>query len=336
MKRETQKVTRKYMYGLILISLFGLLSTSCSDDDHIENLPDPTDPIDNVASALEFNNLREDALSNHIEQTTFNAEDGVSFTTNDGADFEINPNCLYKDGELATGPVELTLIDLYEKGDMATTNKPTMGIKQNGDLAPLVTGGEFFVEVRQDGEMLDLECNFLIKVPVDLTGGIDPDMVLWNGIIDDDGDLTWDEVDEDEQAGVFAEGDFYRVFNGEFGWTNIDKFYSDPRPKTTLKVEVPEGYKMDNSAVYLSYDGEPNMLAKLDVFEEEGNYFSEHYGQIPIGIEAHLVFMTAEGDEWRYAIQGVTIAENDIYSFTLEETEVDEIENVIAAINDLP
>lgn len=335
MKRKTNKLTRKNMYGLILLALFGLLITSCSKDDGdgIEPLPDP---VDNVASALEFNNLRDDALNNHIEQTTFNAEDGIIFTSNDGAAFEISPNCLTRDGDLATGPVELTFIDLYEKGDMATTNKPTMGYKENGDKAPLVTGGEFFVEIRQDGELLDLGCNFRITVPVALTGGIDPDMVLWNGIIDDDGDLTWEEVDDDIQAGVFAEGDFYRVFNGEFGWTNIDKFYGDPRPKTTLKVEVPAGFKMENSAVYLSYDGEPHMLAKLDIFKENGNYFTEHYGQIPLGIEAHLVFLTAQDDEWRYAIKGVTIAENDVYSFTLEETEVDGIDNVIAAINNLP
>ncbi|PVW14213.1 hypothetical protein [Marixanthomonas spongiae] len=332
--KRTNKTIRTYGYRFMLLTLIGVFGISCS--------PESTVPVDDgslpytAGDPAVFNALRAEALTTHMEKETFNAEDGVQFTSNDGAEIQIFPNCLLKDGDVVTGQVELTFIDLYEKRDMATTNKPTMGLMQNGDKAPLVSGGEFFIEVRQDGDLLQMGCQYQLMVPGDNTGGTDPEMVLWNGLIDENGNLTWDEVEEEDNAQIYNEGGNYYVFAEAFGWTNIDRFYNDPRPKTTLLVDVPEGFDFDNSAVYLSYDGEANGLAHLDTFIAENGYFSEHYGQIPIGLEAHLIFMSADGDNWRYAIQGVTIAENEVYTFTIEDTQVDSFENVTAAINSLP
>jgi hypothetical protein len=284
----------------------------------------------------EVNAIKDDALAKHTEQTTFNAEDGVSFTSDDGATLNISPNCLLENGSPVTGEVELTFIDLYNKEDMMSTNKPTMGRMQNGDKKALISGGELSIEVRKDGSLLHMGCTYQLIVPTENTGGPDPEMTLWKGIIDQNGDLTWDEMDEGDNQELFVEGDNYFVFGDDFGWTNIDRFYNDPRPKTTMQVKVPEGFDFENSAVYLSYDGEPNTLAQLDTYDSGSKIFSEHYGQIPIGLEVHIIFATAEGDDWRYAIQGVTIADNQVYTFTMGETQVDTYENMVAAINALP
>ncbi len=332
MKNAVNKQMKPSFSTLILVCMLALLGLSCTKQD--------VDPItDNPflpPSASEFNNLQEIALTQHTESALFNAEDGFSFTSNDGAIINIPSNCLRQNGDLVTGEVELTFIDIYHRADMLPTNKPVMGLKPNGDKAMLITGGEFFVEVRKDGILLDSGCMFQLRVPGDLTGGTDPEMILWNGIIDEDGNLTWEELEPNNQGGIFDENGEYFVFRDEFGWTNIDKFYSDSRPKTTMQVKVPQGFDNLNSAVYLSYDGEPNALAQLDTFNSELGIFSEHYGQIPIGLEVHIIFATADGDNWRYAIKGVTIAENEIYEFSLEETEVDTFENMVTAINNLP
>lgn len=324
----------KLSFSTFILSGLLALTVSCSKDDA------NVDPIPNNSfvppSAVQFNNLREIALAFHTETAVFNAEDGISFISNDGAEIKISPNCLYKDGNAVTGPVELTFIDLYKKADMAVTNKPTMGLKQNGDKAPLISGGVFFVEVRQDGDLLEMGCSYHLIVPGENTGGFDSEMVLWNGIIDENGDLTWDEVDANSNTEIFGQGDTYHVFIDTFGWTNIDRFHNDPRPKTTLRVAVPEGFDFENSTVYLSYNEEPNCLAHLSSYDTQNGYFNEQYAQIPIGLEAHLIFLSAEGDDWRYATQGVTITENEIYTFTIEDTEVDTLENVLAAMEDLP
>ncbi|WP_313112659.1 hypothetical protein [Aequorivita sediminis] len=318
---------------LLLVSLLALLAIGCSKEEKVESIPD-------VAfvppSSAQFQGLREIALNDHTETVNFNAENGLSFTSNDGTVLNIPANCLTLNGNLVTGEVELSFVDIFESGDMLPTNKPTMGLNSNGDKAMLITGGEFFIEVTKDGVPLDSGCVLQLLVPGENTGGADPEMILWKGIIDEKGDLTWDEVEPGTHNELFTEGETYIVFLDEFGWTNIDKFYSDPRPKTTLKVKAPEGFNYDNSAVYLSYDGEPNALAQLDTFDEQAGLFSEHYGQIPIGLKVHIIFATAEGDNWRYAIQGVTIAENDVYVFNLEDTQVNTHENMVAAINNLP
>ncbi len=321
--------------GLILLGLVAVLGISCSTDDSFEPILE-TPFI--APSATEFNNLREIALALHTETAVFNAEEGIFFTSNDGATLNIYPNCLMLDGDMVTGEVELTFIDIYESQNMASTNKPTMGLKPNGDKAMLITGGEFFIEVRKDGVLLDSGCSFKLVVPGDNTGGVDSEMILWNGIIDDNGDLTWDPMDEEGEDGgqIYVEESSYFVFAHTFGWTNIDKFYHDERAKTTMSVKVPEDFNYANCAMYLSYDGEPNGLAQLDTFDAENGIFSEHYGQIPIGLEVHIIFVTADGDDYRYAIQGVTIAENEVYEITLEETEVGTYENWESAIEALP
>ena len=202
----------------------------------------------------------------------------------------------------------------------------------------LVSGGEFYINATQGGVALQTSCSMNMIVPAALTDGVDNTMTLWNGTLDEKGELAWREAKADAngangKGGVQGEGTNYYVTFGNFGWTNVDRFYSDPRPKTTILADAPDGYDNNNSAVYLSYDGEgTNALAKLDTYTAAG-LFSEHYGQIPIGLACHVIFVTEDNGQWRYAIKAVTVAAGDIYSFTLAETTVGTEAQLVAAIN---
>ena len=66
----------------------------------------------------------------------------------------------------------------------------------------------------------------------------------------------------------------FEILPGEWGWTNIDKFYSDPRPKTEIYAELPDGLGNTNTEVFISYDGESKALAQFDVWED--GRFTEH------------------------------------------------------------
>ena len=138
------------------------------------------------------------------------------------------------------------------------------------------------------------------------------------------------------QGGVFVEGGQYYAFLEQFGWSNIDRFYNDSRPKTLIKAQAPIGYNFTNSAMYLSYDGEDTGLASLDTYDGTLNLFSEHYGQIPIGLECHVIFATEDNGIWRYAIKAVTIIADDIISFNFSETALATEEEFIDIINALP
>ncbi len=263
-------------------------------------------------------------------------------------------------GDLASGEIEIELIEIFDKGSMLVTDMPSIGQRPSGEVAQLISGGEHYVGATQDGEELALNSSFQMTAPVDNTGGPDFDMTLFRAEVTDgvDADLddqaVWIEQGADPDTdggdgievvrgepgegatGEFA-GTYYSMISSQFGWSNIDRWYSDPRPKTTIHVDVPDGWDDTNSAVYLSYDGEPTALARMDTFDGATGYFSEHYGLIPIGLEVHLIFVTESEGDWSYAIQGTTIVDGHLTTFAsaddLIETDTD---GLVAAINALP
>ncbi|MBK6263650.1 hypothetical protein JKA74_01280 [Marivirga sp. S37H4] len=331
----------KHLFQWIILACITTMMACNNEDDGTAVIPD--DPTIEAPSKEDFSIMREDALNGIRQSASFNAGEGISFTSENGVVLNINADCLTLDDDNVTGEVELEFIELFDRGTMLSTNKPTMGITPEGGRSLLISGGEFYINATQNGQSLELSCgNMQLIVPADLSGGADQEMTLWSGIIDDDGNLAWEEDKfEDNPDGVggdrlFVEGDQYFAFVGDFGWTNVDRFHSDPRPKTTVQVEVPEGYDAENSAVYLSYDGEGNALAQLDTYDLNTGIFSEHYGMIPIGLEMHIIFITEEDGQWKYAIKGVVVEEDDIYTFTLDETTTGSEQDLNNAINALP
>src|SRR5690606_24751639 len=119
----------------------------------------------------------------------------------------INGSCLTKNGDAVTGAVDLEFVEIFDKATMLMTNKPTMGLLPNGDKALLISGGEFYVNATQNGLPLETTCDFQLIVPTALTGGTDNDMILWNGTIDENGNLAWKEDDRDgaAQGGLFVD-----------------------------------------------------------------------------------------------------------------------------------
>lgn len=316
-----------------LLALASILFASCTSNS--ETTPTPT--------AAAFKGINEAGIKKNTQNFTATAGAGtISLTSAKGVTIKLNGNALIKNGLPVTGAIDIQFIELFDKGNMIVTNKPTMGIMPNGDRNLLISGGEFFIKATQNGVALGTTSNITLNVPASLTNGIDQDMTLWGGIIDDNGNLAWGAgvaIDPDG-SGIIKRGNLEFIQNSYnlsipgFGWTNVDKFYSDPRPKTTILVAAPSGYDNANSAIYLSYDGEgQNALAKLDTYNSTTNQFSEHYGQIPIGLACHVIFVTEDNGNWRYAIKAVTVAAGDVYTFTLSETSVVTETQMVAAIN---
>lgn len=336
---------------LAALSLFAF-STSC-DYERPELLPVHNTPVTpevpetpetpetpDTPTQAEFNALHTAALENLKQQFTFDGAEGTAtFVSEKGVTISLYTSCLTKNGNPVTGEVTLEYVELFNRGNMLTANRPTMGLMPNGDKGLLISGGEFYINATQDGVQLEMNCGMQLTVPASLTGGEDNTMTLWFGLIDENGNIVWDEnnnEDPQQEAGVGAEGGNYYCYFNHFGWTNVDRFYNDPRPKTTIYVDVPEGYDNTNSAVYLAYVGEGSALALLDTYDEETGLFSEHYGLIPIGLECYVIFVSEQDGEWTYAIKAVTIVEDQI--ITITDAELDSITEaeLIAAIDALP
>lgn len=302
---------------VITLVYFAFTIISCNTDSDNDGLKE-------IPTKEAFTKLKKEALENVMQEFQVNASDGwVTLTSEKGVEIDINPTCLtLENGDALSGNIDIKFVELFNKGNMALTNKPTMGLLPNSKKGLLISGGEFLIEATNSGNKVILNnCTISLRVPTALTNGDDNDMTLWNGTIDEEDNLTWEEEEEGAQGkeGLYISDAKYNVVINNFGWSNIDRFYNDPRPKTTIKVKTPIGYDYTNCAIYVSYNGESTGLASLDTYDEVGEYFSEHYGQIPIGLECHLILMTEDNGAWSYAIKPVTIVGNEIITFALGE-----------------
>ena len=326
---------KKTLYtNLFTLAALSALFISCNDDEAGVRQPTYTAP-----TAQEFADLRTEAYDVIKQEFTLDTDETyLNFTSAKGVEVSIYSDCLTKNGNPVTGDVVVEFAEIFDRGSMLVTNRPTMGVMNNGDKALLISGGEFYINITQGGVSLESGCSFSVQIPAALTGAADNEMILWEGTVDNEGNLAWEEnvPNGQQEEGLFVEGANYYCFLQDFGWSNVDRFYNDPRPKTTILVDVPEGFDNENSAVYLSYNEEGNALAQLDTYDEETGLFSEHYGQIPIGLECHVIFVSEGDGEWIYAIKAVTIEEDGIITFTDADLDSATEAELIALINALP
>lgn len=311
---------------------------SCSKDDNNQII----EPV--IPTAQGFTNLQSAALDAVTQNFTMIAENGLAtFTSTKGVNIKLNGLGLRKNGNAVTGLVNVKFSEVFDSGKMLTTDKTTMGLQANGQMSLIISGGEFFINATQGGVQLTTVNSILLTVPSALTGAADPAMMLWTGqtATATSNMLGWTRTDPGPAGanGVMINQGTNTSYNATlpgFGWTNVDRFYNDTRPRTLLLATVPAGYDSNNCAIYLHYDGQGSSLAKFDRYLTATQQFSEHYGQIPIGLLCHAIFVTESNGQWRYAIKAFTVQSGDIYNFSLAETVLGNQTQLETAINALP
>jgi len=314
--------------GLIL----GAVSCSKNNGEDVSRFAQP--------NATSFKDIRAKALQDLVQTETFKAEDGIDFTSTKGVKLRIWGNCLEDQaGNTVSGDVTLSFVEIYDRGNMVATNKPLMGINDEGKKEPLVTGGQFNIEVKQGNETLSSGCYFTLEVPATNTGGLDLGMTLWKGKIDANGDLAWEEdlgkEGQERPLNPNEENTSYDIFGQEFGWANVDRFMSYSGPKTQIKVTVPNGYNHTNAGVFLAYEDSPYTLAQLDTYDTEGKFFTEHYGFVPVGLTVHVIFTSESNGQIIYAIKQVTVAAGSTVAISENDLNTTTKNNLVSLINAL-
>ncbi|MDR3287275.1 MAG: hypothetical protein LBT27_07525 [Prevotellaceae bacterium] len=316
----------------LLIGLFlAVAFSSCKND----NDDPPVTPAFNPPTSAEFTGIRQNFLDGLMQIKTFDATTELPFvfTSPKGVVVTIG-YAAHQGGLPVTGNVQLRYAELFDIGTMALANKPLMGKDNSGNAMPLVTGGEFFIEVTQNGEKLYGNAN--LEVPVSYTQGANPaDMTLWG--LDEDSNV-WDE-NMDGNMGMEANGSANASYYCwlPFCWANIDWLYSLPGVQTALRVKVPDGYNADNCSVYAAYLTMPNTIAPFDIYDATGKYFTEHTGIAPIGYQMFVIFISEDPltEQFLYATKLVTVAANQYVTFTSDDLHTGSTQQIIDAINGL-
>ncbi len=300
----------------------------------------------NVNSALE--NLRNMALADINQRRTvfYDNEKGANFRTESGTSIVIPPGSIVGgNGAPINGNIQIEYIEIFNRAKMVVTNKPTMGFLQDGEKGLLVTGGEFYLNITFQEQQVKIVSPIKVNIKTNNSEAEPANMVLWNGVTDDNGDLTWDSATPDnlefENDGEVFQGDLehFDVLiknSSNFGWCNIDKLVEWPGTKVQIKVTVPAAFNQSNSAMYFAVKGEKNMLAQFDTFDPGSNTFGEHAGLVPVGLDCHIIFVGEQGGNYVYYILSTAISSTGAYtvpaSGLISTTSYTDVESAISAL----
>ncbi len=323
----------KIMFALLITTF----SISCDSD---KNEPSDNQPNGDALKQL-FNDNRDDAK----QIFTLDAATGGTVTGSQGTRVSFPANSFGLNGNPVTGNVEVELIELYDRASMLLNNMPTSGKKPNGDEAALKSAGEFFINAKQNGTGLDLLNDASVSskgtdtsdtMSIFRAGDDEQDTDLWQEA-DEDGDTITDIGTTGERQNPNAPNGwetFYLFDVSSFGWTNLDRWYSYTGALTDIFVDVPAIFHGSNCEVYLTYDGEPSTLARMDIYDAPSGMFTEHYGQIPVGQAIHIILVAEINGVLHSTIQGTTITTNHIEVMASPQATTETA--LIAAINALP
>lgn len=309
---------------LLKAAVAALIFTACSSEDSSKS--GNSDNLKNEFNEGNLAELRQNNRDNLRQYFTIEANgERATVASEKGVKINVDTRTLTANGRPVRGTVQIEFIEIFGIADMVATGMPTVGVKEgevtpDSEVSPLITGGEFFVEITtEEGQVVDDGASYTLEVPTELTGGGEEtdtnDMIVWTGEEDENGDVVW-EKDTDEDGNprdVRVEDGKYIMEMLSFGWCNIDKLMEVEGERTDIWVDVPDGFNDTNSSVYLSYQGgSQNMLFDIqsfnygiDMFEQLGNY-------IPVGAQFNVIFVSGSGNNWLIAVKQVTIVGNDV------------------------
>ncbi|MCP1996865.1 hypothetical protein [Flavobacterium sp. HSC-61S13] len=310
----------------LMLMTMSLMFSSCNSDSS-----DSTDQgVDRLEAATSSNlkKLRAQALSdiNTGGKVYYSSSKGAVFYSKSKSHIIIPAHAITtKNGKVIDGEIEIDFIEIFTKEKMVVTNKPTMSKDSKGTKDLLVTGGEFYLDIKYKDEQVEIVKP--IQVNIDTSNSkADPNgMSLWSGDIDENDNLTWDTAPKDQVSfgddGVVFNtktgSQFYNVFikiTINLGWTNIDKILVKNGPRTTVHVQVPLAFNYTNSAVYIIVRGENNVLFQLSSFDFSNNAFGDNDAILPEGLDCYIVFTGEHNGNYVYSIIPTTLQSNAFYT----------------------
>ena len=294
------------MKNLLLTStiIVSLLAASCKKE---EPQPEPVPTTSNLGGLFDQN------VTDAKQNFTINASIYNEIIGDNGVKIMVPANSFEDaNGNIVSGNVTLELIEVLDQTSMIMMNKPTTS---NGGI--LVSGGQIKLTASQSGSQLFLADNAYLDVMVPTTNA-DPNMLLFDGTEDSNGDVDW-ILSTDDTTGYadstiivtdstfLGSSDYYWFSwtDSTMGWINCDYFYYDSNPLTNVYCDLEAQYDYTNTACFIHFSN-INSLASLYwsgtnfsstgipettvativcISEISGNYFSAF---VPITVTTNL------------------------------------------------
>lgn len=322
------------IYYLSLLLVLGLVFNACSKEETAT-----TKGTNNVFAKYTEDNTQwitaEDMGNGHYEIL------GAQGTMINIKDALVNAQ-----GEAVRGPITVELIEIYALEDIIMHRRQTMA-DYDGTLKMLETGGEFYLNIYQNGEEVSIKEGEGVEVllPVDNTPSSPEGMELYYG--EEVGEqIIWKPTNEAVKVVNLesrADNEFYFVILETLGeWINIDKIYElQGEPVECVSVEIKcEGCEINpaTSSATLYF---PGGYGAFEIPFAGGNNFKlcSEEGPFPIGgITAYLIVMTDCGQgQFFMSLQQVVIdPANTHYVIYCEQLEPMDPEQAMEMLSSLP
>lgn len=252
-----------------------------------------------------------------IRTTSIVVASGGSVTAQGGSRIIIPANAFVTAGGAAvTGSVQVEVLDWLKKGDMLFGY---MAPVSNGE--PLLSGGEAYVNVTQNGQQVFLKPGKRLQVNLPQFGAATGGMQLFSGRqinpaagVGAATGVNWTIIDSAHGYMVYN-GDTISIFSDSMHYVNADQFLANPSYQS-FKVHIAGGTDslsdLTAMAIYDQYKG----MWTLGSFTNNA-FNATHIPNIPV----HLLVMGIKNG-WLYAgLSAVTPANNGDYSVTLTKTD---------------
>lgn len=313
---------------LSILTVLALSFASCKKDKKNDTIPSSTDQT--------YSSTENFYKKNGVKLQTYfiNASSGGTFTTPKGTHVTIPANCFVKgNNSIVSGNVIIQFKDIYSKSDMLLSDVGTTFI--NG--APMVSGGEFFINALQGDSALQIDSGKFIAIEQPFLDGEVRDTAMEAMIMID----PKDSIQGGNNGGwSISPGDtlLYNTtnyvfnlyqFSGNNGggtWCNSDNpYYFSAFSTTTLTVNKPSGF--NDLDVFLVFK---NVNSMVHVYSDGTNF---PYNYSPVGQECTVVVIGVKDDKLYASFSPVTITSNLSVNPSLTETTTDNFKAILNSLN---
>jgi hypothetical protein len=311
--------------GILMAAAVLSLSVSCKRD----KAPIPVIPFVKAADFWETHKVK-------AQEFKGNATTGFTITGAKGVKI-VFPAGAFMDGSgnAVQGNVTVKLTEILSKKDILLSGPMT---ESNGQL--LVSGGEILVKAEQDGKELQaVRKGINVEVPQVMKAG---DMQLFvqgprepgaNGVPNPNlqqSPVTWQAA----PYAPFGYGPNAYLFDlPAFTWVNCDRFYFDPREKTTITVspDFQDGNQVSDLQVMLVFKDITTVVTLP--YNTSLQKFESYAMSLPIGIEADLVIMGKDADGFiQFGTQHITISAHQHINAAIGRVEAADVEAFLNSI----
>ena len=292
-------MNKKYTSLLLLLAAF-LLNACQKDLD--EFIPDPgqvTGPDTSwyaaTTAAMPVAVLKNNLLIQPVSDSFDVTNSPVSLVFPSGLQCAFPPHSLVSNtSQPVTGKAELETILLTKKGDIVRMGTPTIS---DGKL--LISGGEFFIRAKKNGDELQLAPNVRVNVHYP-DPSPSPLMKIFNGDGSNPQQFNWIK-NYDSLCNVSVGNQHYEIVSRNLHWINCDYFYDTTVARTHIAAGLPLQYTNANTIVYMVFNDIRSVIAMYGSITLHKFISSS----VPIGEAVTIIVISKQGDDYYMGHQNV-------------------------------